>query len=95
MRHQRSVPRTASLARWVARVWSFIIFAGALIIVFSPDPDLTEPVPPVDWLLPGLWGVAILGLLIAWRWERIGGLISVAAMFFRELAWILLKGEWW
>jgi hypothetical protein len=38
--------------------------------------------------------VAILGLLIAWRWELIGGIITIATMFVRELIWVMLKGDW-
>jgi hypothetical protein len=59
-----------------------------------PDPYATEPVPAEDWFLLGLWGVAILGLLVAWRWERVGGILTIATMFFRELVWVVLKGNW-
>jgi hypothetical protein len=38
--------------------------------------------------------VAILGLLVAWRWELAGGIITIATMFIRELAWVILKGLW-
>ncbi|MFH2103623.1 MAG: hypothetical protein ABIJ39_09760 [Chloroflexota bacterium] len=41
-----------------------------------------------------LWGVAILGLLVAWRWEFVGGIITIATMFIRELAWVILRGPW-
>lgn len=87
--------RSVKIIRWIARIWSILVFVVALIIIFIPDPYATEPVPASDWFLASLWGVAILGLLIAWRWELIGGIITIATMFVRELIWVMLKGYWW
>ena len=86
--------RSEKIIRWIARIWSILIFVVALLRIFVPDPSVTEPVPALDWFLLSLWGVAILGLLIAWRWELIGGIITIATMFFRELIWVMLKGDW-
>ena len=80
--------------RWIARIWSIIIFAFVLLRIFTPDPNATEPVAAADWFLMGLWGVAILGLLVAWRWELMGGLITIFFMFTREIAWLSIKGNW-
>ena len=90
-----AMPRSAKTVRWIARIWALVVFAFALIRVFTPDPYATEPVPAADWFLMGLWGVAILGLLVAWKWERTGAVITIATMFIRELAWVILKGHWW
>ena len=89
------VPRSVGIIRWIARIWGLAVFAFAVTRVLTPDPYATEPVPVADWFLMGLWGVAILGLLVAWKWERTGAVITIAAMFIRELAWVILKGHWW
>jgi hypothetical protein len=89
-----AIPRSIKIIRWIARIWSILVFVVALLIIFSPDPYATEPVPVADWFLLSLWGVAILGLLVAWRWELVGGIITIATMFIRELTWIILKGHW-
>jgi len=89
-----AVPRSVKIIRWIARIWSILIFAFALLRIFTPDPYATEPVPAADWFLLSLWGVAILGLLVAWRWEFVGGIITIATMFIRELAWVILRGPW-
>jgi len=89
-----AVPRSVKIIRWIARIWSILIFVVALLEIFTPDPNATEPVPVADWFLLSLWGVAILGLLVAWRWELVGGIITIATMFIRELAWVILKGHW-
>jgi hypothetical protein len=89
-----AVPRSIRIIRWIARIWSLLVFVVALLIIVTPDPYATEPVPPEDWFLLGLSGVAVLGLLVAWRWEPVGGSITVASMFIREIAWVILKGDW-
>jgi len=86
--------RSIKITRWIARIWSLLVFALAILIVSTPDPYTTEPVPASDWFLLSLWGVAILGLLVAWRWELLGGIITIATMFIRELAWVVLRGPW-
>jgi hypothetical protein len=88
------VPHSVIIIRWMARIWSILVFVAALFVIFNPDPYSTEPVPATDWFLLSLWGVAILGLLVAWRWELVGGIITIATMFIRELAWIILRGHW-
>lgn len=92
---ERGRPRRSVLVtRWIARIWSVPILIFALARIVMPDPYATEPVPAEDWFLLSLWGVAILGLLVAWRWELVGGVLTIATMFLRELAWLLLKGDW-
>lgn len=95
MNKMKAASRAEIRIRWIARIWSILVFVFSLARIFLPDPYATEPVPPSDWFLLSLWGVAILGLLIAWRWEFIGGIITIATMFFRELVWVVLKGSWW
>ena len=89
-----AVSRSEKIIRWIARIWSILVFVFALLRIITPDPYATEPVPALDWFLLSLWGVAILGLLIAWRWELVGGIITIATMFVRELFWVILKGDW-
>jgi hypothetical protein len=94
MNQAKSLPASSSILRWIARVWSLVLAAFALLMAFTPDPSITEPVPLEDWFLLGFWGVAILGLLIAWRWATVGSATTIAAMLLRELAWVILKGRW-
>jgi len=86
--------RASRAIRWIARGWSLLVAGFVVFMILSPDPYATEPVPAEDWLLLGFWGVAVLGLLIAWRWELQGAVITLASIFLRELAWVLIKGGW-
>jgi hypothetical protein len=56
---------SVKIIRWIARIWSIGVFVVALLIIFTPDPYAIGPVPTEDWFLLSLWGVAILGLLVA------------------------------
>jgi hypothetical protein len=89
-----AVPRSVKIIRWIARIWSILIFGLTLLVMAIPDPYATEPNPAEDWFLLSLYGVAILGLLGAWRWELAGSIVTIATLFIRELAWIILKGPW-
>jgi hypothetical protein len=94
MNEPKSVPVTSRILRWIARIWTLLLAGFALLMSLTPDPTITEPVPLEDWFLLGFWGVAIVGLLIALWWETVGAAITIVTMFLREIAWVVLKGDW-
>jgi hypothetical protein len=79
--------RLTKWIRWIARTWSFPIIAYALVLVIGytwnwvttgvADPHAVEDVPPIEVVPPILMFVSILGLGVAWRWERWGGTVAV------------------
>ena len=87
--------RTVRIARWIARLWSLLLFIFALLRVFTPDPYATEPVPAGDWFLLSLLGCSILALMLAWRWELLGAAGAIALTIIRELAFLVLRGRWY
>jgi hypothetical protein len=70
--------------------------AGALLVLVGyawswvttgvADPYAVEDYPPTEALAPIFMFLSILGLGIAWRWERLGGTIVVVS----QLAVLLL-----
>jgi len=94
MTRPKTGSRSATVIRWIARVWSLVLLAIVLLMLLTPDPNATEPMLAEDWFLLGLWALAFLWLLVAWRWELVGGILAIATMFVRELAWVLIKGDW-
>jgi predicted ABC-type exoprotein transport system permease subunit len=80
--------------RWIARAWSLFALALALLIMLSPDPYAVNPIQPGEVFMLSLWGLAILGLLLAWRWEQLGALSTILIMPIRELVYILIYREW-
>jgi hypothetical protein len=52
------------------------------LIFFEPLSNALGAIAPVDVFLFSLIGVALLGLLIAWRWKLVGGIFTLAIMTF-------------
>jgi hypothetical protein len=83
----RGHDRATKWLRWVARVWSLPIMVYALLMLVGyawnwvtigvADPYAVEGYPPIEALPPILMFLSVLGLGIAWRWERLGGTIVV------------------
>ena len=89
--------RTAKWMRWIARIWSAPIIVYSLmmlagyawnwVIIGKADPYSVEGYPFVEAIPPILMFVSVLGLGIAWRWERLGGAIT---LIFQFAAFLLL-----
>jgi hypothetical protein len=79
--------RVTKRIRWVARIWSLPILVFALLIFVGyawswvttgvADPYAVEDYPPIEALPPIFMFLGILGLGVAWRWERLGGTIVI------------------
>jgi hypothetical protein len=82
------------ILRWIARIWSLVVLVVALLIVILPDRYAVYPVPLTDWVLLSFYWIAILGLLIAWRWEALGGALAIAAVLGRAVAVYIIRGAW-
>ena len=96
MGKRKPLPVKIIVLRWVARIWSLFILIFALVIIFSPDPYATgEPISTSEFILLGLLGVSVLGLMIAWLRERLGALIAIGTMLVREVIFIIVEGRWY
>ena len=94
MKHHPTDTRQRKTLRWVARVWSVFALLLALgMLVTSGLEARNEPLPLLFWILLTLWCAAVLGLLVAWRWELVGGMIALAAMVVRELVYFSHSGQ--
>ena len=80
--------RVTKRIRWIARIWSLPLIAGALLILVGyawswvttgsvTDPHAVEDYPRTEALAPLFMFLGVLGLGVAWRWERLGGTITV------------------
>jgi hypothetical protein len=70
-------PTLIKTTRWTARVLSIIA------IIFHALSFLGDrwsgPLPTGDVVRLGLWGLVLLGMMLAWKWERLGGLVIMGA----------------
>ena len=79
--------RATKWIRRIARIWSLPIIVYSLIMltgytwnwvtIGKADPYTVEGYPLIEALPPILMFLGILGLGIAWRWERLGGAINL------------------
>jgi hypothetical protein len=79
--------RVTNWVRWIARIWSLALMACALFVLVGyawswltpgvADPYAVEDYPAVEALPPLVMSLSVLGLGIAWRWERLGGTIVI------------------
>lgn len=86
--------RWVTVLRWAARLWSLALLGFFVLVIFIPDPSLVGPVPVSEQVELGLYGVALLGLLLAWRWEALGALIALAGVLGQDIAFRLFRGYW-
>jgi len=87
-------PRAAAILRWTARIWGVLITAFWLLVFFSPGSLGPGPIAREDVFLLSLTGIAFVGLLAGWCWEREAGIFTLAVLFIREIFWVILKGGW-
>ncbi len=75
----QAMDRGADYIRWAARVFGLSVVGVFLLILFlaftNEDGIHAQAVPKVILLM-----VAICGVAVAWRWERVGGAILVASV---------------
>jgi len=85
--------RTTKWIRRIARAWSIVILTITLVMIIAhlvvPEPSEVD-YPPIENLLVLMMCLSVLGLGIAWRWEGLGGAISVG-FFLAHLAmyWVI------
>lgn len=82
------------ILRWVARIWGLFALILALLVVFTPDPYQVRPITAMEVIMLSFWGVAILGLILAWKWERFGAVLTLISMPVREVVYFLLHRGW-
>jgi len=72
--------RTTKWIRWIARICSIVIIGFTpliLVIVIGHSVIPQSQVPDHENLLPLAMCLSVAGLGLAWRWEGLGGAISV------------------
>jgi len=87
--------RKLKIIRWVARIWTIPVVILALVAVLTPGLNVNAD--PNQWLSSFflvMWGIAVLGLVIGWRWELLGGLITIVTLVMRDTLYIIMGGTW-
>lgn len=72
--------RWVPVTRWVARIWSLGPILFVLAEILFPHAQEGVEVPFTDWLTLSLAFISVIGLAMAWRWERLGGWLSLVTL---------------
>ena len=80
-----SQKKTAKIVRWIARIWGGLIILFVLSFfladVLGGEQMVGEPLSTKDKITFAFFPLGtIVGLVLAWKWEGVGGLITVLAM---------------
>ena len=67
---------------------------AALLIAVVPDAYVVRPIPRSDWIELGFYWLAIVGLLVAWRWELLGAAACLASLAGHTVAFYVARGSW-
>lgn len=85
-----------TLVRWIARVWSGLNVAFILLLMFGQGLIVNgAELTVTEWigLLFFPFGL-VVGLLAAWRYERVGSVIAIASVFGFYLWNFIASGTW-
>jgi len=79
--------------RWIARIWS-VVSLGLLLLFFIGEGFEAVQITLQEWVLLLFFPLGIvLGMAIAWRWEGLGGGITLGSLFAFYIASYLLSGR--
>jgi len=83
-------PMAVTVLRTIAVLWTLaaLVDAALLIIGKGQARDFN------DWPLLALWGVAIVGLVLAWKWNLLGSIIAIAFTALHDILALILNGSW-
>jgi hypothetical protein len=68
--------------RWIAR-FSALAVTGGFFFLFAGEvfePHAPSPASTVEWFAIACLAMSILGMLVAWKWELPGALISLCSL---------------
>ena len=83
--------------RRVARILAIIVIAFTLFMcvahVVGPDEHAVDDYPPIENLLPALMSVSVFSLALAWRWERLAGILNIGFFVVTLLLDWVIRGS--
>ena len=84
----------AARLRSMAKIWSLLLFALAIIVIVRPRSEGVTANTPIDSLIPIALLISMIGLAVAWRKEAAGVAINIGAYLAVVPLHGLIHGEW-
>ena len=96
MNESKNQNRFVTIIRWIARIWSILSLAFLLLFfgasIFSSIGTATFVFKDVLQFVFFPIGLAI-GLILAWKWEGLGGIIAIASIIAFHLQMLVVHGK--
>lgn len=89
-------PKSLNILRWIARIWAALM-AGSVLFIFIAHivgdgiGSLSGFTARDALMMPSML-ITIIGLVVAWKWERVGGWMTVGGMLAFYLFDFLFTG---
>ena len=77
-------PKTRKVIRWIGRIWAAVM-AAFILFMFIGDAVM-DGIDPLfhlvfrESLMMAAFVIVFIGLILAWKWERLGGWMIVGGM---------------
>jgi len=84
--------RFVTIIRWIARSLSAIIILFHAMSFFGDR--FSGSLTTLDFLKLSLWGILLVGLVIAWKWERAGSIIILGVTLLQFIINPMLLTVW-
>ena len=81
MKKAGTLPLSEKIIAWIARLWSVLVSAVLLLVIFFSDPGGVGSSKSEDIIMFALTVLTLLGLFIAWRRTQFGSLFTLAMLF--------------
>jgi hypothetical protein len=78
--------------RWVARIWTIPILVFACGQLVAPSARGIAAGLPRDDIDMIMMGIVVLGLLLAWRWETLGGIVALLGIAAHYVVYYFMFG---
>ena len=80
-----------TIIRRIARIWSIVIVVFFLVFIIAHAVNPEEPSPtPIEWVGMAFFPIGVIvGLILAWQWEELGGIITIVSVLTFH-AWVLI-----
>lgn len=91
--------KTTDTIRKIARIWSLVILALALIILIAEilesllNKGSTGTYPWYENLIPMTLFLGVVGLGLAWRWEGFGSVLTIVCVIANYVMYIAFGGQ--
>src|SRR5690349_19346012 len=82
MESEISMSEFPTILRWIARLSALLIAGGFVVLVAGEmlAPHSAPPTKLIEWTGIALLTATCVGMLLAWRWELPGALMSLTAL---------------